>query len=79
MRSEYNPKPGFPKYSRDEIVNFEDSDAVCEGKILVVNGRGIFGADDQPYYDIIVGNDNLVLYKNIPENAITKKTAKSVL
>ncbi len=70
MRSEDTPKPGFPKYSRDEIVCFEDNDAVYEGKIFVVNGRGIFGADDQPYYDIIAGNDNPVLYKNIPEIAI---------
>lgn len=73
MRSEDSPKHGFPKYNRDEIVNFEDNDAVYEGKILVVNGRGIFGADDQPYYDIIVGNDNPVLYKNIPEIAIINK------
>ncbi len=75
MRSEDTPKPGFPKYSRDDIVHFEDNDAVYEGKILVVNGRGIFGVDDQPYYDIIVGNDNPVLYKNIPEIAITNKNS----
>ena len=67
------PKTGFPKYSRDEIVSFEDKDTMYEGRILVVNGNGIFGMEDQPYYDIVLENGDPMLFKNIPESAIKAK------
>ena len=66
---------GCPKYCRDDVVMFEYNGTTYEGKIFVVNGHGIFGMNDQPYYDIIVESDEPMLYKNIPESAVT--TAKS--
>ena len=66
------PKLGFPKYSRNEIVRFYHNDTAYEGKVLVVNSRGIFGMTNQPYYDIVVEGDEPMLYKNIPESSIGK-------
>ena len=66
------PKLGFPKYNRNEIVRFYHNGTAYEGKILVVNGLGIFGMTDQPYYDIVVEGDEPMLYKNIPESSIGK-------
>lgn len=59
-----------PKYSCDDKVRFKNVGSEHEGVIIVVNSHGIFGMNDQPYYDILTDNGEQMLFKNIPESAI---------
>ena len=71
---------GKPKYQESDIVKFDiiplnsDESIECEGWVYVVDKYGIFGYNDDVYYDVMVENYNdtgeKMLVKHIKESNI---------
>lgn len=62
---------GVPKYQKDDSVKFtlvvDGKNCELEGKVCVVDAYGTFFQQDEPSYDIMVGN---TLYKHIRESSL---------
>lgn len=71
-RSKKDVVPGYPRYSRGDIVRFVRNGIEKMGKISVVDAHGTLEGNDQPSYDILVEGDNC-LYKHIQESEIVGK------
>lgn len=69
---------GKPKYKKGDIVKFDiipfnsDESIECEGYIFIVDKWGIFGYDDDVYYDIMVED-----YNNTGERMLVKHIKES--
>ncbi len=69
---------GKPKYKKGDTVKFDifnsDESIECEGWVYVVDKYGIFGYNDDVYYDVMVENYNdageKMLVKHIKESNI---------
>ena len=61
-------------YDYDDVVSFEIGGNIYTGKIAVVDRYGTFEQDEEPSYDIFVGdNGNEILYKHIRQSWIVKE------
>lgn len=69
---------GNPKYKKGDIVTFDinvDDEVIeYEGRVYIVDKYGIFGYNDDVYYDVMVDNYNdkgeSLLVKHIKESNI---------
>ena len=69
---------GNPKYKKGDIVTFDinvDDEVIeYEGQVYIVDKYGIFGYNDDVYYDVMVENYNgkceSLLVKHIKESNI---------
>ena len=65
--------PGYPQFREDQEVVFKKDNEQLHGTIEIVNAYGIFGDNEQPYYDILADiKVSFVLYKGIPESDVTE-------
>lgn len=60
---------GHPKYKRDDKVLFEFRNETKVGVICIVDAYGTFEQNEEPSYDIVNENENM-LYKHVRESSV---------
>ncbi len=60
---------GYPKYRINDRVKFKPRNEIKIGSVFIVDAYGTFEQQDEPSYDIIVEEENM-LYKHIKESLI---------
>lgn len=68
---------GKPLYKYKDTVSFKIGEVVKTGYIYVVDAYGTFGQHEEPSYDIIVENENM-LYKHVRESVVVEKLTKNI-
>lgn len=60
---------GHPKYKRDDVVSFKFRNEIKTGTICIVDSYGTFEQNEEPSYDIINEEENM-LYKHVRESGV---------